>query len=113
MSIFVAIMAIAVVGAIGIGNSYAASPTFKITPEIASTIAINHLGVQPSSLVEVDLDRENGSFIYSVDFIVGNQDISVEIDPQTGKILVVEQEPVGTPDTDDDQDDEDDDKDEK
>ncbi|MBM2818943.1 MAG: hypothetical protein HW410_625 [Nitrosarchaeum sp.] len=105
MSIILSIMVIAVVGAIGIGNSYAASPTFKITPEVAATIAITHLGVQSSNLVEVDLDKENDSFIYSVDFIIGDQNTSVEIDPQTGKILVVEQETIGAPDTDDDQDD--------
>jgi uncharacterized membrane protein YkoI len=107
MGVFVAIMAIAIVGAISIGSSYAASSSSclasaKITPGDATTIAINHLGTQLSNLNEVDMDKENGTCIYSVDFIIGDQDVSVEIDPQTGEILVVEQEPVGAPDTDDD-----------
>lgn len=107
IGVFVAIMTIAIVGAISIGNSYAASSSSclasaKITPGVAATIAINHLGTQPSNLNEVDMDQENGSCIYSVDFVIGDQDVSVEIDPQTGEILVVEQEPVGAPDTVDD-----------
>ena len=109
-------MAIAIVGAISIGNPYAASSnsgltSAKITPVDAATIAINHLGTQPSNLVEVDMDKEHGSFIYSVDFIIGDQEVSVEIDPQTGEILAVEQEPVGAPDTDDDVDEDNDDED--
>lgn len=79
-------------------NQYVA----RISPESAANIAIDHISAESSNLVEVDLDNENGVHVYSVDFIIGDQEISVEIDPQTGKVLVVEQEPVGTPDTDDD-----------
>ena len=111
-----AIIAIAIVGAISIGNSYTASSnsglaSAKITPGDAATIAINHLGTQPSNLVGVDMDKEGNSFIYSADFIIGDQNVSVEIDPQTGNILKVEEEPVGTPDTADDVDEDNDDKD--
>ena len=96
-------MVVAIVGVISIGSSYASRSTSesapaKITPEAAATIAINYLRTQPSNLVTVDNDNENGSFIYSVEFIIGDQAVSVEIDPQTGKVLVVEQEPVGTSD---------------
>lgn len=111
-----AIIAIAIVGAISIGNSYAASSnsglaSAKITPGDAATIAINHLGTQPSNLVGVDMDKEGNSFIYSADFIIGDQNVSVEIDPQTGNILKVEEEPVGTPDTADDVDEDNDNED--
>ena len=111
-----AVIAVAIVSAVSIGSSYAASSTStlasaKITPSDAATIAINHLGTEESNLVKVDMDKENGSFLYSVEFIIGDQEVSVEIDPQTGEILVVEQEPVGTPDTDDDGDEDDEDAD--
>ena len=103
MVVFASIMVVAIVGVISIGSSYAARSasefTSKITPEEAATIAINHLGAQPSNLVIVDKDKQNDSFIYSVEFIIGDQAVSVEIDPQSGKVLVVEQEPAGTSDT--------------
>lgn len=102
MVVFASIMVVAIVGVISIGSSYAARSasefTSKITPEEAATIAINHLGAQPSNLVIVDKDKQNDSFIYSVELIIGDKAISVEIDPQTGQILAVEQEPVGTSD---------------
>ena len=100
--LFASILAIAIVGAIGLGSSYAvrseSESSAKITPEEAATIAINHLGAQQSNLVTVDKDKENGSFIYSVELIIGDEAVSAEIDPQTGKVLVVEREPVGTSD---------------
>ena len=110
--LFASILAVAIVGAIGLGSSYAvrSESSAKITPEEAATIAINHLGAQQSNLVTVDKDKENGSFIYSVELIIGDEAVSVEIDPQTGKVLVVEREPVGTSDqegTDDDSEQED------
>ncbi len=80
----------------------------RISPETAANIAIDHILADRSNLVEVDLDNENGVHVYSVDFIIGDQEVSVEIDPQTSKVLVVEQEPIGTPDTDDDGDEDED-----
>lgn len=112
IGVFVAIMAISIVGAISIGSSYAnnqdfASTSPKITQGEAAQIAVNYLGTDLSNLVEIDVDKEDGTFLYSVDFIIGDQDVSVEIDPQTGDILVVESEPVGAPDTDNDGDEDD------
>lgn len=111
MSVFVAIMAIAIVGTISIGSSYAASSNpdqyvAHISPKIAANIAINHLSTQPSNLVKVDLDNENGVHVYSVEFIISNQEVSVEIDPQTGEVLKVEQHPVETSNTESDASDE-------
>jgi uncharacterized membrane protein YkoI len=107
-----AVLAIALVGAIGIGNSYANDPDFastspKITKGEAAQIAVNQLGTDMSNLIEVDVDKEDGTFLYSVDFIIGDQEVSVEIDPQTGEILVIESEPVGSPDVDNDRDEDD------
>lgn len=115
IGVIAAVLTIAIVGAISIGNSYAnnqdfASTSPKITQGEAAQIAVNHLGTDLSNLVEVDVDKEDGTFLYSVDFIIGDEDVSVEIDPQTGDILTVEREPVGAPDTDDgDEDDADED----
>jgi len=60
----------------------------------------NHLKTDISNLVKVDVDKEEGVFLYSIDFIIDNNDVSVEIDPQTGEILLVDTEPIGTPDED-------------
>lgn len=100
------VMAVVMVGAIGIGNSYAKNQDFastnpKITQGEATQIAINHLGTDISNLVEVDVDKEDGTFLYSIDFLIDDENVSVEIDPYTAEILVVEREPVGTPDDND------------
>lgn len=108
--IIVAIMAVVMIGAVSMGNSYAidsdfASTSPKITPGEAAQIVVNHIETDISNLVEIDVDKEDGFFVYSIDFIIGNDDVSVEIDPQTGEVLVVEIEPIGTPDDGDDDDD--------
>lgn len=107
LGIIAAVVTAIIVGAIGIGTSYAnnqdfASTSPKITQGDAIQIAVDKLGTDISNLVEVDVDKENGTFLYSVDFIIGDQNVSVEIDPQTGDILTIESEPVGSPDTDND-----------
>ena len=113
LGIIATVMAVVMIGAVGIGSSYANDPDFastspKITRGEAAQIAVNHLETDISNLVEIDVDKEDGTFVYSVDFIIDNEDISVEIDPQTGEILVVEIEPVGAPDDDDGDDDDED-----
>ncbi len=110
--IIVAVMAVVMIGAVSVGSSYAidsdfASTSPKITPGEAAQIAINHIGTDISNLIEIDVDKEDGVFLYSIDFIIGDDDVSVEIDPQTGEVLVVEIEPLGTPDDGDDEDDDD------
>ena len=112
LGIIAAVMTVVMVGAIGIGTSYAnnqdfASTSPKITQGDAIQIAVNQLGTDISNLVEVDVDKENRTFLYSVDFIIDDQEVSVEIDPQTGDILTIESEPVGSPDTDNDGDEDD------
>lgn len=116
LGILVAIVTIASVGAVSIGSSYANNIDFamtspKITQGEAVEIAIKHLGTDISYLDEIDVDKEGESFLYSVDFIIGDEDISVEIDPYSGEILVVEREPVGSPDTDDGEEDDESDND--
>lgn len=113
LGIITTVMAVVMVGAIGIGSSYAnnqdfASTSPKITQGEAALIAVNHLGTDLSNLDEIDVDKEDGTFLYSVDFIIDDEDVSVEIDPYTGEILVVEIEPVGAPDDDDDDDEDED-----
>ena len=102
MIVIASIMAVTIIGVISIGSSYATRSASefpaKITSDEAATIAINYLGAQPSNLVTVDKDKQNDSFIYSVELVMGDKAISVEIDPQTGQVLAVEQEPVGTSD---------------
>lgn len=106
IAIMAAVMAVLITGTVSIGNSYATDSTAglataKITPGDAATIAVNYIGAQPSDLVKVDLDKENGTYVYSVEIIKGDQEFDVELDPQTGQVLLVEQETVGT-ETDDD-----------
>lgn len=107
LGIIAAVVAVVMVGAIGIGTSYAnnqdfASTSPKITQGEAIQIAVKTLGTDVSNLIGIDVDKENATFLYSVDFIIGDQSVSVEIDPQTGDVLTIESEPVGSPDTDND-----------
>ena len=100
LGILVAVMATVMISAVSVGSSYAIDPDFastspKIIPEEATQIAVNHLKTDISNLVEIDIDREDGVFLYSIDFIIDKNDVSVEIDPQTGEILLVESEPRG------------------
>ena len=107
LGIIAAVVAVVMVGAIGIRTSYAnnqdfASTSPKITQGEAIQIAVKTLGTDVSNLIGIDVDKENATFLYSVDFIIGDQSVSVEIDPQTGDVLTIESEPVGSPDTDND-----------
>ena len=107
LGIIAAVVAVVMVGAIGIGTSYAnnqdfASTSPKITQGEAIQIAVKTLGTDVSNLIGIDVDKENATFLYSVDFIIGDQSVSVEIDPQTGDVLTIESEPVVSPDTDND-----------
>jgi len=66
-----------------------------ITPEEAKAIALNDAGLAEADVrdLEVELDRDDGTVHYDVDFEKGNEDYDYDIDAVTGKILKV-QKPV-------------------
>lgn len=107
IGIIVAIAAIAI-GAITVGTSYATGSLWDIqsadiSVDEAAAIAITHLNTKSSNLQEIGMEKEGESFTYEAEFEIDNQEVSVEIDPQTGEIIEVEYEPL---EVEDDQEDE-------
>lgn len=66
----------------------------SITLARAKEIALNHAGVSASEVtfVKVDLDRDDGRFVYEIDFHHGGKEYEYEIDADTGRIISVEQD---------------------
>ena len=60
----------------------------------AKSIALNHAGVSESKAydMDVELDNEDGTFVYEVEFKSGGMEYSYEINAATGTILKHETE---------------------
>ena len=63
-----------------------------ITANEAKDIASNHLSIQPSAVQSIELEKEGGQLIYSVELTKDNHSIEVEVDAITGKVVEVEQD---------------------
>ena len=98
IGIIAAVVAVAI-GVVTIGSSYATGSLWdmqsaEISMDEAASIAIAHLNTEASNLDEIGMEREGQSFTYEAEFEIGDQEVSVEIDPHTGEILEVEYEPL-------------------
>jgi len=98
IGIVAAIVALAI-GVVTVGSSYATGSLWdiqsaEISIDEAAAIAIAHLNTESSNLDEIGMEREGESFTYEAEFEIGDQEVSVEIDPHTGEILEVEYEPL-------------------
>lgn len=98
IGIIAAIVAVTI-GAITVGTSYATDSLWdiqsaEISIDEAAAIAIVHLNTESSNLDEIGMEKEGESFTYEAEFVIDNQEVSVEIDPHTGEILEVEYEPL-------------------
>ena len=75
----------------------AAQPTFSgdIGHAKAKSIALNHAGVSESKAydMEIELDEEDGTLVYEVEFKSGGMEYSYEINAATGAIVKQEAEP--------------------
>jgi len=72
----------------------------KISPEQARKIATDKVA---GTIVEEELERENGKLVYSIEIRDANQKIfDVEVDARTGEIVNVEEEFEDDEDEDDD-----------
>ena len=60
----------------------------------AKSIALNHAGVKQDAVydMEVELDEEDGTLVYEVEFKSGNMEYSYEIDAASGAVLKHESE---------------------
>ena len=101
VTLLVAVMTVVLAGTVGIGNTYATSSTAglgtaKITPGQAATIGINYIGAQPSDLVTVDFDDEDGTYLYGVEIHKDGKEFDVKVDPQSGNVITVEEGPIET-----------------
>ena len=69
-------------------------PSGDIGHAKAKTIALNHAGVSENTAydMDVELDDEDGTFVYEVEFKSGNMEYDYEIDAASGAILKHETE---------------------
>lgn len=60
-----------------------------ITANEALDTALSHAKLDKSQVsdIDVDLDRDNGSLIYEVDFNSGNTEYDYDIDADTGEVI--------------------------
>jgi len=98
IGIVVAVVAIAL-GMFTVGSSYATGSLWgmgsaQISLDEAAAIGIAHLKTESDNLTGIAMEKDNESFIYSLDFEIEDKEISVEIDPHTGEILNVDEEPL-------------------
>ena len=70
------------------------APTGDIGHAKAKSIALNHAGVSESKAydMEIELDDEDGTLVYEVEFKSGNMEYDYEIDAASGTILKHEAE---------------------
>ncbi len=99
VGIVVAVAAIAL-GMFTVGSSYAIGSLWgmgstQISIDEAAAIGIAHLKTESDNLVGIAMEKDNESFIYNLEFEIEDQEVSVEIDPHTGEILSVDEEPLG------------------
>lgn len=60
-----------------------------ITAKEATAAALAHAGLEESQVsdIDVDLDRDNGTLIYEVDFNSGNTEYDYDINAETGEVI--------------------------
>ena len=70
-------------------NSTSTATTASITAQQAKEIALQQAGLAESSIydLEIELERENGTLCYKVEFESAGMDYEYEIDATTGAIL--------------------------
>ena len=79
---------------VGDGTAKPTAPSGDIGHAKAKSIALNHAGVSESKAydMEIELDDEDGTLVYEVEFKSGNMEYSYEINAATGAILKHEAE---------------------
>lgn len=89
-------------------DSGASASAGYIGTDKAKSIALQHAGLKYSSVTftAAKLDRDDGRYVYEIDFYTADREYDYEIDASTGKILEHDSEPLD--DWDDDEDDGDD-----
>lgn len=90
--ILAAILLIGIGIAVGMGimaQTSAAKGSSYIGAERAKTVALESVGVSPSkaTFTKAELDRENGTPIYEIEFFSGVNEYEFEIDARTGTVL--------------------------
>ena len=75
----------------------------------AKAIALENVGVKASAatFTAAKLDRDDGRYVYEIDFYTSDREYDYEIDATSGKILERDSEPLDDWDDDDDDDDDD------
>ena len=71
------------------------APQTLISEDEAKSIALNHAGVSASEIrhYEIKLDRDDGVYVYEIDFETSSYEYEYEINAVTGAIIKAEREP--------------------
>jgi len=78
----------------GVTGEVSSVSSESITQDEAIAIAVKAV---PGSIIEVDLENENGALVYEVDIDRDGTEIEVVIDRSTGLVLSIEEEEVDVP----------------
>ncbi|MCZ1264934.1 PepSY domain-containing protein [Paenibacillus marchantiae] len=74
----------------GTSSNQAASKQVKLTEVQASNIALKQ--VTGGKVTEIELDHDNGRYIYEVELRTANSEADVDVDANTGKVLSFDQD---------------------
>ena len=80
-------------------NAAAPTPQTEITAQQAQSIALDHAGLKADQVTRLraEKDRDDGVWVFDVEFRHGGFEYEYEIHAQTGKILRFETNPVDKP----------------
>lgn len=72
-----------------VGNSQTTETQATITEEEAKKIALDDAGIAEADIkgLRIEKDREDGYYVYEVDFYSGNKEYDYKIDQTTGEIV--------------------------
>ena len=70
-------------------NNSDSSASAKISRDEAKSIALKHAGIDEKNItgLDIDLDRDNGSLEYEIEFHSGGMEYDYDINAQTGEII--------------------------
>ena len=74
------------------------SPSTTVTYlsyEEAKNIVLNDAGITDAKFTKIDLDKDDGSVHYEIEFVSGNTEYEYEIDAVTGRIISKETDRFG------------------
>lgn len=83
-------------------SASAASGSDYIGTDKAKSIALNHAGLSKVAFTKSELDSDDGTRVYEIEFIAGNKEYEYKINAYTGKVIEHDIDRLDDDDEDDD-----------